>query len=98
MGKIPEYYQSKNETTTDPTHTVPMTIIEGDIYDDQMWKVLTYKDQWSLALEEGRSITKNYVQYNVKSLCKVRKGLKISLFNYFDFFNVDEWRKEDISW
>jgi len=62
------------------------TLIEGERYDSQRRKILSFTDQWNMALQEGRKTIKNYVQYGVQHFGKVKKGLKSVSFDFFSFY------------
>ena len=97
--KVMEWERTHNITKADlkkkPGERTPYypntdLILDGERYDAQRRKYISYKDQWDMALQEGRKMTKNYVQYGVKSFGKVKKGLKLISFNFFSFFTADE--------
>ena len=61
-------------------------LIDGKRYDSQRRKILSFNDQWNIALQEGRKTVKNYIQYGVQHFGKVKKCLKSIPFDFFSFY------------
>ena len=59
---------------------------KNESYDLQRRKILSFTDQWNMALQEGKKNIKNYVQYGVHHFGKVKKGLKVVAFDFFSFY------------